>query len=295
MERRFGYLCIFAGLATPNDVSVCFDEVEAGRNPLSPNLPLVMVRKGLLSDSEARAILHFLAIFERSPVDVEFSNLARDDGQLTDSDISAWEEEDEGESDLPSAPWPVKAIETGKMPIPAINRALDAQDQKTRGLRAELNIAVQKPPRSLIVPGWQTVTRRFFRRISQVSSTAYGVWKRPVFRRALAGLFIVVICTLAFEGYRRLQNSLGDVDAKVSLLRCKSCRNTVAWEGIKSIAMCPVCKDDDLYLLRRCAECFRIDESESVNADTPPNQACKVCKGQSWTAPYRFTKELTVK
>jgi DNA-directed RNA polymerase subunit RPC12/RpoP len=292
MEKRFGFTAVLAGIASPQDMIASFDEIAAGRTVLSPNVPVAMLRRGAVSEPEARALLNFLAKYEKTPIDLEFGNLAQKAGHIKQEDIDAW---NAAEAGLPPSPWPVMALESARMQVPAVLAVLEVQSQRGRGLKPDLEKALRRPPPS-------RSSRLLRQRLRQMVAAAYGVAGTVVGwysrRLALLLLSLILVGGIGFgiyAGYRQYRTSLRFVRSPVHLLKCAGCGKTVAWEGTKA-AVCPGCGKKDLFWVRRCGVCFRVQASES-HFPIPPNawEKCKVCGNARWTVPYRFVDEQTRK
>lgn len=288
MERRLAILAVLAGLATPTEMVSCLDEIRSSRDTLSPNVPVVMVRRGYVSEPEARALLNLLGKYERTPVDLEFGNLAQKTGHVGEEDVNTWQKEPDDQ--FPPAPWPVKALETGRMQVPAILSVLEFQEQRNRGLRAELRKALRRPPRSRKAREWGDRIGRARDKVRGLRQFARR-WGRRTARLVLIATILGAAGVGAYTGYRHLRMSLKFSDTTVSLLRCTKCQETVAWEGTED-AVCPGCDSNDLYWVRRCANCFRVQTSESYFPYPPDKwERCQHCGEKRWVTPYRFFRK----
>jgi len=285
MERRFAILAVLAGLATPTEMVSCLDEIKADRDELSPNIPVVMIRRGYVSEPEARALLDLLAKHERTPIDLEFGNLAQKAGHLGEEDVNAWQEEQDDR--FPPAPWPVKALETGRMQVPAILSVLEFQEQRNRGLRAELLKALRRPPRSRRAREWGDRLGKVRGKVRRLREFV-AHWARRTLLLVLIAIFLGAVGVGAYAGYRRVKTSLRFADTTVSLVRCTKCQEPVAWQGTEDAA-CPGCGSEDLYWIRRCGNCFRVQTSESYFPYPPDKwEKCQQCGEKQWVTPYRF-------
>ena len=286
MEKRFGFLALIAGLLSPPEVVASNDEIASGRGALSPSTPVNMVKRSLLSESEARALLSYLAGYEQTPLDLEFGNLAEKAGHLAAEKIEAWNVAP-GDG-LPPVPWPVKALEEDAMRLPAVLAVLDVQSRKGRGLKNELRSALRRPPRSRTTRSWRDHVGRVAAGIGRTGRAIGKRYSQLIVVAVFVGGLVAAGALAARAGQRWYRTSLSFAESSAHLLKCSKCGETVAIRGTVK-AECVNCQEEELSWVRRCASCFRLQAS-GVHYPQPPEKSerCKSCRKSRWTTPYRF-------
>jgi hypothetical protein len=290
MEKRFAFLAVVGGLAEPTDMVACLDEVRAHRDSLSPNVPVVMVRRGLLSETEARALLHLLATYEVTPVDQEFGNIARDTGHISQAEIEVWKDGNAGT--WPPAPWPLLAAVMGHMQLPAIHSILETQQAHHRGLLTEIGNALRHPPPSRREAAWKTRLRRVAGAI-RVFLRAFTWLGHPRVRRVATWvLLLAMLGAVGAVGTSRWRASLRRIpDTGVRLLICQKCQNSSVWLADAS-PVCPHCFGKQFQAAWRCNSCLRVQAIHpGTKEDKLRVEPCRRCGKRGWMIPYLFVQE----